>query len=68
MREVELANQLELRALADADRRRRPLADAVDGEHRGFGEGRRVEGAGRVRLVVLGEPQPLRRLDAAATQ
>ena len=39
---------------AAADRRRRPLADAVDGEDRGLVERRRVERAGRVRQVVLG--------------
>ena len=36
------------------DRRRRPFADAVDGENRGFVERRRIERARRVRQVMLG--------------
>ena len=36
-----------------------PLADAVDGEDGGFVERRGEEGAGRVRLVVLGEDESL---------
>ena len=38
-----------------ADRRRRPLADAVDGEDRRLVERRRIERARGVRQVVLGK-------------
>jgi hypothetical protein len=55
MRVVQLGEQLELVATAHAPRRRRPLADAVHREHRRFCERRGIEGARRVRLVVLGE-------------
>src|SRR5206468_5942758 len=47
--------ELEVLAASDAVRRRRPLAHAVHGEDGGLREGRRVEGARGVRLVVLGE-------------
>ena len=54
MREAELLAQLEPLCLADRDRCRRPLAHAVHGQYGGLLERRGVEGAGGVRLVVLG--------------
>jgi hypothetical protein len=65
VRELDLLEDLQPLALADADRRRRPLADAVEGEHRRLGEGRGVEGGGGVRLVVGGEVDGRRLGDAA---
>ena len=55
MREPQLAQQFESVAAADADRRRRPLADAVHRDDRGLLERRRIERGGRVRFVVLAE-------------
>ena len=57
---------LERVAPADRDRGRRPLADAVHGQHRGLLERRGKEGGGGVALVVLGEEQL--RLDAFAAR
>ena len=54
VREVQLAQDLHLAPAAPADRRGRPLADAVDGEDRSLVERRRVEGARRVRQMVFG--------------
>ncbi len=42
-------------AAADAEAGRGPFADAVEGQDGRLLEGRGEEGAGRVRLVVLGE-------------
>ena len=44
--------EVDLVVAADAVRRRRPFADAVDGEDSRFSERRRVEGAGGVGDVV----------------
>ncbi len=55
MRKAELLEELDPVAAAARDARRRPLADAVEGEDRRLLEGRGEEGAGRVGLVVLGE-------------
>jgi len=68
VREGDLLHQLERIPFADADRRRRPLADAVESEHRGLLERGRVEGARRVRLVMLGEEDVRRLGEAAALQ
>ncbi len=68
VREGDLAQEPQAVPLADADRRRRPLADAVERQDRRLLEGRGVEGARRVRLVVLGEVDLLRLADAAAVQ
>ena len=57
VREVELADHLDLVAPAHADAGGGPLADPVEGEDRGAVERRRVEGRGGVALVVLGEPE-----------
>src|SRR5438552_16241149 len=51
---MQLLQQLEVAAAAHAERRRGPLADAVDREDRGLLEGGREERARRVRLVMLG--------------
>ncbi len=53
--EAVLEEELDAVALADADRGGGPLAHAVDGDDRRHLEGGGVEGAGRVRDVVLGE-------------
>ncbi len=55
MRELQLVDDLERIALADADRRCRPLADAVHGDDRGLLERRRIEGGRGVRFVMLAE-------------
>ena len=55
VREVKLAEDLDVLALSPPDRRRRPFSHAVEGEDRGFLEGRRIKSAGRVRKVMLGE-------------
>ena len=55
MGEVQLMGELDLVAAALADGGRGPLAHAVHGQDGGLGEGRREEGRGRVRLVVLRE-------------
>ena len=52
--EVQLAHDLDVAAAAAADGRGRPFADAVDGQDGGLGERRGIEGARRVRQVVLG--------------
>ena len=55
MREAQLVRQLDPVAAPDAEARGRPLADAVQRQDRGLLERRREEGAGGVRLVVVGE-------------
>ena len=55
MRELQLAQDLDVLPAPAPDRRRRPLADAVDGENRGLVERRRVERARRVRQVMFGK-------------
>ena len=57
VREAQLAQDLDAVAPAVADRRGRPLADAVDRQDRRLLEGRGVERARGVREVVLGEEQ-----------
>ena len=57
MREVDLARELEAIAAADAGRGRRPFADAVEREYRGFLERGGKEGGGRVALVMVGKEQ-----------
>src|ERR1035441_8526585 len=57
MRELELLPQAQLVALALAERRRAPLAHAVDGEDCSRLEGAREEGAGGVALVVVCEDE-----------
>ena len=54
---VDLLEDLDIVAPADADRGRGPLADAVHRQERRFLERRRKERARRVRLVVLGIQQ-----------
>ena len=66
MREPQLVRERDPVAAADAERGRRPLADAVEREDRRFLERRREEGAGRVRFVVLGEDEALLVLPAQA--
>ena len=58
MRELDVVDQAEAIPLADAEGRRGPLADAVEGQDRGVLEGRGEERAGGVALVVIGEDQP----------
>ena len=53
VREPHLAQHVELMASAYADRRGRPLADAVDRQHRRLFERRWIEGRGGVRFVML---------------
>jgi hypothetical protein len=65
VREDHLLEQPQLLPLADADRGGGPLADPVQGQDRGLVERRRVVGARRVRLVVLGEEDLLGRSGAA---
>ena len=55
MREVKLAQHLDGAFRAAADRRRRPLANAVHREDRGAVERRRIKRARRVCHVMLGE-------------
>ncbi len=55
VREPDLLQQGELGAAPDPDGGRRPLPDPVHGEDGGLGEGRAVEGAGRVGQMVLAE-------------
>ena len=55
MREADLVGQFDAVAAADAEAGGRPFAHAVDGEDRRLVEGRREEGAGGVRFVVIGE-------------
>ncbi len=57
MREADLLAHLQRVAVADGERRRRPLAHAVHGEDGGARERRREEGAGRVAQVVFTEEQ-----------
>jgi len=64
MREVDLAPDFEVRAVAVRERRCRPFADAVHGENGSFLERRREEGRGRVARVMFGEHQPLGPVDA----
>src|SRR5207245_9536477 len=59
MREMQLLFDLEPVAASDGDRRRRPFADAVDGEHEGLLERRGKESAGGMTVVMLCEQQPL---------
>ena len=66
VREVDLANDLEICAVADRERSRRPLADAIHGQHGGALERRRIERARRMTQVVLGEEQPCIPVDAVA--
>ena len=60
----DLAGQLDVSAPTPADRGRRPLAHAVDGDDRGLVEGRRVERGGGVGQVVLAVQQPARPAEA----
>ncbi len=53
--EAKLLEEPQVGAAAGAERRRRPLADAVDGDDGRLLERRGVEGGGRVRLVVVAE-------------
>jgi len=55
VREPLLDEQLDVAAAPDADRRRRPFADAVDGDDRRFLERRGIERGRGVRLVVFAE-------------
>ena len=64
MREMDLAVDVDRIAVAQAGRGRRPFADAVHGEDRRGLEGRGIEGAGGVRLVMLGEHQLAGDVDA----
>ena len=59
VREVDLAQHLELVALAPAQRRGGPFADAVHAQDGGLLVGRGEEGRGGVALVVFAEQQPL---------
>jgi hypothetical protein len=59
VREVDLLQHLELVALAVAQRRGRPFADAVHAEDRGLLIGRREERRGGMALVMLAEQQAL---------
>ena len=56
--EVDLPRHLQRVAVADGHGSGGPFADPVHGENHRIAEGRRVERARRVRLVVLGEQQP----------
>ena len=58
VREVDLLEQAQAIAAAEAEGAGRPLPHAVEGEDGGAGEGRGEERAGGVRLVVLGEEDP----------
>src|SRR5438034_739245 len=58
MREVDLARHRDVVALPLAKRRRRPFADAVHRENDSLAEGRGIERARRVALMVLREKQP----------
>ena len=53
VRPVELLDDLDIVALSQADGCRRPLPDAIDGKYRRGLEWGGVEGARRVRLMVL---------------
>jgi hypothetical protein len=64
MRKMDLAVDLDRVVLAQPRRGRRPLADAIHGQDRRASEGRWIEGAGGVRLVMLGEHQLLGDVDA----
>jgi hypothetical protein len=66
MREMQLLFDLEPVAASDGDRRRRPFADAVDGEHESFLERRGKESARGMTVVMLGEQQPLAHVVAGA--
>ena len=59
VRKVELVREIDAVAAAGAVAGGGPLAHAVDGKNGGFFERRGKEGAGRVRLVVLGEDESL---------
>ena len=59
MREVQLFQHLEAVALAVAQRRGRPLADAIHGQDGGFLERRGKERRGGMALVMLAEQQAL---------
>jgi hypothetical protein len=58
VREAQLVGERDPVALAGAEGRRRPFADAVQGEDRRALERRGEEGARGVGLVVLGEDEP----------
>ena len=64
VRKLHLLRQLDRVAAADADRGRRPLADAVERQDGGLVERAREERAGGMALVVIREDD--RRLDACA--
>ncbi len=55
VREAQLLQELEMPAPTDADRTRRPFADAVEGQHRRLVEGGWVERRSRMAHVVLRE-------------
>ena len=57
MRKLQLACQRDLVAPPDAQRRRAPLADAVEGQDRGLVERARKERARGVALVMVGEDE-----------
>ena len=63
MGKAQLLDHLERRAPADGDRRRRPFPDPVQRQHQRLVEGRGIEGAGRVAVVMPGEQQPVRRVE-----
>ena len=55
MRKTHLLKHLDFRAVAGANRGRRPFADAINGEDGRLGEGGRVKRAGGVGLVMFRE-------------
>ena len=55
MREADLSEEIDVRAASGAERRGRPLADAVDGENGGILKRGRIERGSGVRDVVLGK-------------
>src|SRR5262249_3165391 len=57
---VDLLEEVELRSLAQRDGRRRPFADPVHAQEQGLVERRGIEGAGEMRLVMLGEQELVR--------
>jgi hypothetical protein len=66
VREVDLANDLEILAVAERKRGRRPLAHTVHRQDRGALERRGIERARRMAEMVLGEEQLLAPVDAVA--
>src|SRR5215831_4207460 len=64
MREMDLADHLQVVASSEADRGGCPFPHAVHREDRSLVEGRREERAGSVALVMLGEQQALLQVPA----